>query len=327
MIRRLTCRVDRGTIRAELHAGVRLRWAAEAEWTDHPSLAEAVASLAGRAELPAWGRSVRFILGAGVVQRRDLLDLPPVRREQLGLLVSLTPQRYFRKNGVPLVTAAGWAPGKGTRTAIAVAAEVPLLQALVAGAGEAGLAIDGIEAADTVRGAPLSLLPPDEQLRRTASRSRLTRRLGVAAVVAWGVLGVTVIVGRVVERHRIEARLEEIGPSVQAILAAEAGADSVERMVRRLAAESQREGEVIASLYRVALALPDSAFLTQLRVDSAGFGLVAGAARRPAAVLAALESRAGLAAPRFSGRTTPDLVAGRPVERFAIGFGAREVHP
>ncbi|MEO7333277.1 MAG: hypothetical protein ABIZ71_04980, partial [Gemmatimonadales bacterium] len=78
---------------------------------------------------------------------------------------------------------------------------------------------------------------------------------------------------------------------------------------------------------RVATALPDSAFLTQIRVDSAGVGLVAGAARRPAAVLAALEGKGGVAAPRFEGRTSRDVVSGRPVERFAIGFGARESHP
>ena len=327
MIRRLSCHVERGTIRAELHSGRTLVWAAEAEWSDHPSLAEAVASLAGRAELPAWRRSVRFVLGVGVIQRRDLAALPPVGRGQLEAIVALTPQRYFRKHGVALVTSAGWAPGRGVRLAIGVAAESTLLQALVTGAGEAGLTIDAIEADVPVRGAPLSLLPPDEQLRRQATLTRWTRRLGVAAAIVWIGLGVALLVGRVVERRRIEARLAEIGPSVAAILAAEAGADSVEQMVTRLDAESRKEGEAVASLYRVALALPDSAFLTQLRVDSGGFGLVAGAARRPAAVLAALESRAGLTAPRFSGRTTPDQVAGRPVERFAIGFGAREVHP
>lgn len=327
MIPRLVCTVARGTLHAELRSGRRLRWAAQAEWTDSASLREAVASLAGRAELPGWGRSIRFLVTSDLVQRRELSDLPAVGRDRLGQLVTLATHRYFRRNGVPLVTNAAWTSDRRVRTAVAVAVELPLLEALVAGAGEAGLSIDSIDSTERVRGGPLSLLPPDEQLRRDTARRRWTRGLAAAAVVAWVCLGAALVVAQIAERRRIDARLAEIGPSVVAVLAAEAASDSLERMVGRLREEAGIEGEVVASLYRVALALPDSAFLTQLRVDSAGFGLVAGAARRPAAVLAALESRAGLTAPRFSGRTTSDQVAGRPVERFAIGFGAREVHP
>ena len=173
----------------------------------------------------------------------------------------------------------------------------------------------------------LSLLPPDEQARREAVRLRWTRRLLIAAAIAWVLLAAGVAGRDLVERHQIAARLvDESGP-LAAVLAAEAQTDSAARMVARLEEESAHEGDLVATLFRVATAMPDSAFLTQLRVDSAGVGLAAGAARRPAAVLAALEGRAGLTAPRFEGRTSPDLVSGHPVERFAIGFGDREGHP
>jgi hypothetical protein len=327
VITRLWCLVGVRTIRAELRRGRKVQWAAEAEWSDHDSLIETIAALAGRAELPVWGRTIRFQLAADLVQRRLLPDVPPLGREQIGVLVALNPHRYFRRGGHPLVTAAAWLGRRGRSAAVGVAAEVPLLQALVRGAAEAGLALDGIEVEEPVQGAPLSLLPPDERIRREGIRIRWTRRLALAAVVAWLTLGGVLVLARAAERRRVSARLAEIREPVAAVLAAEARADSVQRMVRRMAAEAGAEDEVVATLYRVALALPDSSFLTQLRVDGDGVGLIAGAAQRPSAVLAALEGKAGLAAPRFSGRTTRDLIGGRQVERFAIGFGDREGHP
>lgn len=327
MIPRLTCIVAIGRIRAELHRGRSLQWAAEAEWGSADSLAEIVAELAGRAELPAWGRAVRFVLEPDLVQHRRLAGIPPVRRGQLATLVALTPQRYFRRNGSPLVTDACWIGGRGTREAVAVAVELPIARALVRGAAEAGLTVTGLGPAIPGGGIELSLLPPDEQVRRDVARSRWTRRTATVAAVVWLLLGGSALVLDLLERRRLSARLDEIRGPLAAVLAAEAEADSAARMVALLDREVAREGELVATLFRVAAVLPDSSFLTQLRVDSAGVGLVAGAARRPAAVLAALEGRAGLASPRFQGRTSRDVISGRPVERFAIGFGAREGHP
>jgi hypothetical protein len=324
---RLWCLVGRGTVRAELRRGRKVLWAAEADWSDHDSLVEAVAALAGQAELPVWRRTIRFQLATELVQRRTLSDLPPLGRAQIGVLVALNPHRYFRRAGRPLATAAAWLGPRGRRVAVGVATEVALLQALVRGSAEAGLSLDGIEVDEPVQGAPLSLLPPDERVRQEGVRVRWTRRLALAAAIAWLCFGGTVVFARVAERRRVSARLAEIREPVAAVLAAEARADSVERMVRRMADEGRSEGEVVATLLRVAIALPDSSFLTQLRVDGNGVGLVAGAAQRPTAVLAALEGKAGLTAPRFSGRTTRDLIGGRPVERFAIGFGERAGHP
>ena len=324
MIRRLVCTVGVGRIRAELRRRGGILWAAEAEWESVEGLAEAVAELAGRAELPAWGRTIEFVLAGDLVQRRELHDLPPLRRSQLAELIALTPQRYFRRNGVPIVTDACWVGRRGARQVLAVAVELPIARALVRGAAEAGLAVAGLT--PEVNGS-LSLLPPDERARRDVQRLRWTRRLALAAAIAWLVLGASVVGRDLLERRRIAARLEDERGPLAAVLAAEARADSATRMVARLERESVHEGDLVATLFRVAAALPDSAFLTQLRVDSAGVGVVAGAARRPAAVLAALEGGAGLTAPRFEGRTSPDMVSGHPVERFAIGFGNREGHP
>ncbi|HEX7918085.1 MAG TPA: hypothetical protein VF454_01725, partial [Gemmatimonadales bacterium] len=145
MIRRLICHVTPGKVRAELRRGRSVLWAAEADWESLEVLSEVVAELAGRAELPVWGRSVRFVLADQLVQRRELSDLPPVGRTQLAALVALAPQRYFRRNGTPLVCDAGWTGPRTARVAVAVAAEIPFLQAVVRGAAEAGLVVESIE--------------------------------------------------------------------------------------------------------------------------------------------------------------------------------------
>lgn len=327
MIRRLVCRVGPGTVRIELSRGGEVRWAAEADWADPAQLTEVIAELAGRAELPAWGRIVEFILDPSVLQRRALADLPAVGERELAALVAFAPQRYFRRVAGPLVTTARWSGRGRSRHAVIVAVDSSLVTALVRGAREGRLLLWRICPAGAPGDPVLSLLPPDERDRRDLRRGRVTRAILAAALASWILLGAGSWSRDVLERRRIESRLAEIDGPLAALMAAEAGADSVMRMIDRLDREAVVEGEASATLLRVAMAVPDSAFLTQLRVDSAGVGLVVGAARRPAAVLAALEGQAQVGMPRFEGRTTQDVVAGRPIERFAIGFGRKERTP
>ncbi len=327
MIPRLTCRVGRGVVRAELRRGAEVRWAADAQWETPTQLAGAIAELAAYAALPAWWRRVMVVLEEDLIQRRVLADLPAVGGGALTQLVALAPQRYFRGAAPGLVTSARWVGVRKDRRAVAVAVERGVVEALVRGAREAGLRLGGIDTASGEGGPPLSLLPPDESLRRELDRARRTTWALRVAGAAWLVLFVALWARDALALRRIDARYAELRGPLEAVLAAEAGIDSLGRMVARLDQEAATEGVVPATLFRVATALPDSAFLTQLQVDSAGFGLLAGGARRPAAVLAAMEGRAGIRAPRFAGRTTRDLVAGRAVERFAIGFGGKEGTP
>lgn len=321
MIPRLVCIVRTGLVRAELRRSGRTTWAAEAEWDSLASLREVIAHLAGRAELPLYWRRARFEVGEELLQRRTLHGIPPVSRDALAGLIALAPARYFRRGRGELVTDARWLGRGPARQGIAVAVDRGIVEALLAGAREAGLLVTGIRPAGGAGARGLLLLPNDEQARRRAADLRWTLRLGAAAVCAWLLLGAGLLFAELRERRRLDARLAEIDQPLAAILAVESQVDSVRRMVDRLDEEGAMEGSVAATLFRLTAALPDSSFLTQLRIDSAGMGLAAGAARRPATVLAAIEGRAGVANPRFEGRTTRDVVAGRPVERFSIGFG------
>lgn len=317
----LVCVVGGGTIRAELRRGNVVRWAAEAGWSSVEELQVRVGELMAHPELPARTGGLTVLVEPSLCQLRTLTDLPPLRHRDLVRHLRLSPHRYFRRSAGSLTLDARVMGRKGERRVVAAALTDEVGMALVRGAAAAGLVVEGIVPLGVEGAEALSLLPPDEAARRAAQSWRWTRRLGVAAAIAWVTLATTVVVRTLMERHRIEARLQELQGPVAAVLAAEAVSDSAAEMVRRLDREQRQEGDVVATLFRITLALPDSAFLTQLRVDSAGVGLMAGAARRPTAVLAALESKARVVTPRFQGRTTRDLVGGVPVERFAIGFG------
>jgi hypothetical protein len=69
-------------------------------------------------------------------------------------------------------------------------------------------------------------------------------------------------------------------------------------------------------------AIPDSVVLTAYTWRSDGSGLVAGAGRRAADVLAAVERSRAVSNPRIEGAIVREAMAGRDWERFTIVFGA-----
>lgn len=327
MIPRAIAHLTPGLVRLELRRGRTLRWAAEAEWREPDDLAETLAHLAGECALPRLFRSLEVRVDPALLQLRRLEGMPPVSGKALRSMVGLAPHRYFRKPATAVVSDARWERGRRAGVAIAVAIPLPLTQAIARGARAAGFMLERITPALDGAAARLQLLPSEERVRRESRALLWTRRFGVAAVATWILFGATLLFTELHDRHRVEARLAELQGPLAALLASEASADSAAAMVAQLDADGRAEGTPVMTLFRIAAAIPDSAFLTQIRIDSAGVGLVAGAARRPATVLASLERDGGLRTPRFTGRTTSDLIGGRPVERFAIGFGGEERHP
>ena len=327
MIPRLIAILSPGVIRVELHRWGRIRWAAEAEWASADDLGEVLAQLAGEGGVPSFIRGLEVRLAPELFQSRRLEGLPRVGGRALRQMVELTPQRFFRRNGVPLVVDVRWENARSRTAAIGAAIPLPLAEAIVRGARDAGLVVEQI--APHLPGPPghLRLLPAAEKARQSANALAWTRRAVIAACFTWTLLAAAVVVRIGLERRRVDARLAELRGPLDALLASKAAADSASAIVAQLESDAASEGAAVTTLLRIAAAMPDSAFLTQIRIDSAGVGLVAGAARRPAAVLASLEREGGLRVPRFAGRTTPDLVGGRPVERFAIDFGGEERHP
>lgn len=311
--------VGDSNVRAEaMRSGVAV-WAGEATYESPNDLAEVVARLAAAPTERC--RRLRVTLERPPAQTRTLTGLPPVRDRELASLVANQAGRFFRRNGATLVTDATWVTNGAGRVTHAAAVAEPLVLAIVAGAAEAGLAVESITAAGL--SPQLQLLPTAERAVRARSRRRTIVRLAVAACAAWLVAGVLFGVRLLIERRDVETQLAAADAPLAAMRDVRREMRTAEAMVLGLAEARRSRGEALATLARVNGAIPDSAVLTSYTWRSDGSGVVAGAGRRAADVLAAVERSHAVPSPRIEGAIVREALGGHEWERFTIIFGAR----
>lgn len=315
----LHLRVGDSNVRAEaIRSGVAV-WAGEAAYESPEDLAEVVARLAAA---PAERcRRLRVTLERPPAQTRTLTNLPPVRDRELASLVANQAGRFFRRNGAGLVTDAIWVTNGSGRVTHAAAVEEPLVLAIVAGAAEAGLAVESITAAGV--SPQLQLLPTAERAVRARAHRRTIIRLAIAACAAWLAAGMLFGVRLVIERRDVETQLAAADPPLAALRQVRREMRTAEATVLGLAEARRSRGQALATLARVNGAMPDSAVLTSYTWRSDGSGVVAGAGRRAADVLAAVERSHAVPNPRIDGAIVREALGGHEWERFTILFGGR----
>ena len=309
--------VSRALIHAEV-SGPGEPWAAEATFATPAELADAIARLA--AEAPRNGKRVRMTvaLEPPLVQLRNLADLPPVKPADLVTLVAAQANRFFRKNGAPLVTDAVWAGAKDARVVQAAAAEEPWLEAIAAGARAAGIALTGIAPV----GAPdLSLLPGGVKAERRRAERAIVRRWAVGAAALWALLGVLYVLRIGIGLQATSRELARLARPAATVSAARRELRDAGLLIATLNDASGGRASIAARLARISAALPDSAFLTSLTLDADGSGVMTGLARRAADVVARLQARGAVVGARLDGPVLRETSAGKDWERFTILFG------
>ena len=311
--------VGDSNVRAEaLRSGV-VVWAGEAAYESPNDLAEVVARLAAAPTERC--RRLRVVLQRPPAQTRTLTDLPPVRDRELASLVANQAGRFFRRNGAALVTDATWVTNGMGRVTHAAAVGEPLVLAIVAGAAEAGLAVESITAAGV--SPQLQLLPTAEVAVRARARRRTLMRLAVAACAAWIVAGVLFSARLMIERRDVETQLAAADAPLAALHDVRREMRAAEEMVLGLAEARRSRGQALAALARVNGAIPDSAVITAYTWRADGSGVLAGAGRRAADVLAAVERSRAVSNPRIDGTIVREALGGRDWERFTIIFGTK----
>lgn len=310
-------RISRSRIHAEV-SGRGTPWAAEAGFATPAELADAIARLA--AEAPRNGKRVHMtvVLEPPLVQVRTLADLPPVKAADLATLVRGQANRFFRKNGAPLVTDAVWTGGKDVRVVQAAAAEEPWLEAIAAGARAAGIDLDGIAPAGA---ADLSLLPGGVRAERGRAERRTVRRWAMAAALAWALLGGLYVTRLVVGLNGTKRELARLQRPAATVSAARRELRDASALIETLNTAAAQRAGVGARLARISNALPDSAFLTSLTLVADGSGVLTGLARRAADVVARLQTRGAVSGARLDGPVLRESAAGKDWERFTIVFG------
>ncbi len=311
--------VSEATVRAEARRAGAALWAGEATYESAGDLAEVVARLAAAPTVRC--RRLRVELERPPAQTRTLTDLPPVRDRELASLVANQAGRFFRRNGAALVTDATWVTNGVGRVTHAVAVGEPLVLAIVSGAKEAGLIVESITAVGM--SPQLQLLPTAERAVRARTRRRTIGRLAIGACAAWLVAGALYAVRLVIERRDVDAQLAAADAPLAAMRDVRREMRTAEAMVLGLAEARRTRGEALATLARVTGALPDSAVATSYTWRSDGSGVVAGAGRRAADVLAAVERKHAAPNPRIEGAIVREALGGHEWERFTIVFGPK----
>jgi hypothetical protein len=310
--------VGTAIVRAEARRGGVAVWAGEAAYETLADLTEVVARLAA---VPAERcRRLRVTIERPPAQTRTLSNLPPVRDRELASLVATQAGRFFRRNGATLVTDAVWVTNGTGRVTHAAAVEEPLLVAIVAGADQAGLIVESI--GPDGPSPQLQLLPAAEHGVRLRARRRALIRLAAAACGVWLLAGAIFGTRLIKERHDIDAELAAAEAPLAALRDVRQEMRAAETMVITLAEAKRSRGQALATLARMRAAIPDSVVLTAYTWRSDGSGLVAGAGRRAADVLAAVERSRAVSNPRIEGAIVREAMAGRDWERFTIVFGA-----
>ena len=297
--------IDKGHLRVSRMSRGEVEWSAEAAFDDVADLEAALVSLtAAEGWRSVWRADAR--VGADVIQRRLLRDLPPVRETALRDLIALQQARFFRRNGVPLATNARWISGK-EGTAEAVAASTDLLDAIARGLEGAGARKVRICTADS----SLALESPHLSASGGSRRRRIRRALWGVALLSW--LSVPAIhVLRLMKADRVQrrelARLEEPAAAVRRVRRELARtAEVVEQVDNGL----RLRGQVSAILGAVVAALPDSAALTSLTLSRSGAGTLTAVAMQPSVYVSRLERVPGIGHPTPDGASVPEPGPGR----------------
>lgn len=311
--------IGHGTVRAEaIRAGLAI-WAGEATYDSVADLTEVIARLAAAPTDRC--RRLKVTLERPPAQTRTLTDLPPVHERELVALVANQAGRFFRRNGAPLVTDAIWVTNGEGRVTQAAAVEEPLVLAVAAGAAQAGLVLETINA-DGVS-PQLQLLPAAERMVRARARRRALIRLAVGACGIWLLAALTFALRLGIERRHVDRELAAADAPLNALTEVKREMRTAEAMVVSLANARRSREQALAALARINGAVPDSAVVTSYTWRADGTGVVAGSARRAADVLAAFDRTHAVANPRLDGAVVREAVAGREWERFTIIFGAR----
>ena len=305
-------------LEARLQRGGQVLWNGRIEYHDRKDLLDAIAALVAEPALVKPGKRLLVELERPVVQLRTLQDIPPVRASQLRALVEQQDHRFFRKNGSPLVVDAVRMGNQ--RSVRAAAAEEPMIDAIAEGARAGGFYLEDIRPVEWPNPL-LSLLPNIERDRRRRLARLSLRRLGAVVLLLWSGAVVIGIGSHLRQARAVDRELARLSQPVAALQEARRQERLIQETIAALDLEQARRSRITGMLGAIAGALPDSAFITSLTIDSAGTGQIAGYARRGSEVLARLDAAQAVVAPALDNQGSRQSVAGREWEVFSIRFG------
>lgn len=341
--------VERGRLRAVALRRGRVAWAGEASYDGEADLIEVLTHLA--TDRPRGMRFARIALDPEVSRLKVLERLPALSAFTLASHVALQPKRYFLMNGIPLVTdAVRVHDGIRRRSTIVLAgaAPEPLIAALTTGLRAAGLEAVSIAPAAAYRASTdqldraaavdsetahfraaaaaaltspvLNLQPQELRAARLRQRRRSMRFWALACAISWILAAAAHAVGLWRAQRRANLELDGLSRSAAQALRLRADLAATSAALAQLHGYDAGRVRPAVVLADIARALPDSAFVTALRLDERGGGVIVGFAPSAGGVARRLAGIAGFREVRLEGPVTREVVDGLARERFAIRF-------
>ena len=321
---RLDISVEAGRLVASLRSRTAVVWAAGCPAATPDELQAGLREMLSLETIRRARPVVQVRIGSPVIQCRLLHDLPKVGRQDLVSLVARHSGRYFRKNGIPLVTSARWAPRVSTYgcpSAIAAAVEESWITAIEASLTECGCDQAHVTPAEQP---DLMLRSAKALARRAQSEHRLSRRLVAACGLIWLVAAGVLVLRQELDLRWLREEQARMAAPATAVSQARRRLHDAMRSVSAIREHGDHRAAALSSLVAVLNALPDTAYLQAFQWTSDGRGSVSGAGPDAADVLAQLEQRAMLPEPRMQGVAAADVADGVRREHFTIRFGEAE---
>jgi hypothetical protein len=168
--------------------------------------------------------------------------------------------------------------------------------------------------------APPTLSLTSDSLSGSASQGR-ARVAAAGVALSAAVLMAAITPGLAARRmsSSTERELASLGASHTRAMQQYRALDTVSRLISTVATIADARRSMTLAMAALTRAIPDSLFITDLRLDDRGGSLVA-IGPHAAAVVAELAAAPGLDAPALVGPVTPQIVDGRQLERATVRF-------
>jgi Tfp pilus assembly protein PilN len=166
----------------------------------------------------------------------------------------------------------------------------------------------------------LDLRPPRLAVERARRRLRAARICFGAACVLWLAAGATWSVRVSAETRALRARLDAVRPEVEVAMRLQDEIGQAEGALAVLEGARRDRSRVVDLLGALTRGLPDSAYVTSLRIASDGTVSLAGLALSAGHVVRSLAGAPGIVHPELQGPVTRERIDGVARERFALRF-------
>ncbi len=337
---RIGLSIDHDALRIVAVRGSNVTWTSESVVGDPQRLTAEIGTLIAAVPRAKWHR--RELTGAigSAAQVKRIAGVPANAGDRaLTDAVRLNSQRFFLRNGSPLLTS-NVVRREGELWCASV--EEPVVAALAEACRAAGILFRGCIPSSTISATAAApgadallssaaycaavhgerspfLIDPGAPLRATRRRRAIRASLAFSILVASAGIAVAPALRAILRERAATSRLRELGTRSTAPLAAMRDLASAAEVVRRVNAFASSRRSAVALLGSLSQVLPESTAIVSFHIDSVGGTLVA-LTPVGGTILPDISRATGIVSAEITGAVTRETMGGAAVQRQVTAF-------